>query len=99
MSGGSFNYLYSHAGGLEDQRGDIEEMARLLVTVEGGERAARATRDVLRLLDGAERIAQSLSDVWLAAEWWQSCDYSEDQVREALAGFKPYPPDGEPAEA
>lgn len=86
MSGGSYNYLYSHVNGLEQQRGDIEEMAARLE--KGGYGApARATREVLRTLDAAERQAEALKDVWQAAEWVDSCDWSEDDLREAAAKF------------
>jgi hypothetical protein len=96
MSGGSFNYLWCHVNGLEGQRGDIEEMARVLEEFDHdgvtGMLAARATRDVLRLLDGAERIARQLAEVWHDVEWWQSCDYGPDSVADELRKFT-YPQD------
>lgn len=94
MSGGSYNYLYCHVNGLEEQRGDIREMAERLEK-SGYYAAARATRNVLVLLDGAEHAAQALSDVWLAAEWADSGDWGEEQVREAAAKFTPWPPSAE----
>jgi hypothetical protein len=97
MSGGSYDYLYCHVNGLEAQRGDIERMARRL-EAGGYYAAARSTRDVLRMLDAAERIAHSLHDVWHAAEWVDSCDWGEDQLLEAVEKFSPWPPP-EPGEA
>lgn len=90
MSGGSYNYLYCHTGGLETQRGDIEAMRDRLASLEadrvpGAARAARLTRYVLIHLDLAEAKAQELADVWHAIEWWDSSDYGEDDVRKALA--------------
>ncbi|MDQ0791979.1 hypothetical protein [Streptomyces sp. B1I3] len=90
MSGGSYNYLYCHVSGLETQRGDIEAMRDRLAGLEadripGAARAARLTRYVLIHLDLAEQKAQELTDVWHAIEWWDSNDYGEDDVREALA--------------
>jgi hypothetical protein len=91
MSGGSYNYLCWHSSGLGQQRGDIKAMAERLES--GGYfAAARSTRDVLRLLDGAERAAQALEDVWHAVEWADSGDSSEDRVRGAVAAFSPWPP-------
>ena len=91
MSGGSYDYLYCHVNGLERQRGDIERMARRL-EASGYYAPARSTRDVLRMLDAAERIARSLTDVWQAAEWVDSSDWGEEQLREAVEGFSPWPP-------
>lgn len=91
MSGGSYNYLYCHVNGLDAQREDIERMERRLQS-SGYYAAARSTRDVLRMLDAAERIAASLEDVWSAAEWKDSGDSSEERVREAVAKFSPWPP-------
>lgn len=91
MSGGSYNYLYCRARALEEQRWDIGCMARRLEK-SGYFAAARATRNVLILLDSAERAAQGLTDVWRAVEWADSGDRSEDTVREAVAKFSPWPP-------
>ncbi len=92
MSGGSYNYLYCHVNGLEAQRGDIEAMAGRLEK-SGYYAPARATRNVLVMLDAAERAAQALKDVWLAVEWADSSDWSEDQVRETVGKFSPWPPE------
>lgn len=91
MSGGSYNYLYCHVSGLEEQRGDIEHMARRLES-SGYFAAARATRNVLMLLDGAERAARALEDVWRAVEWADSGDSLEESVRKAAEAFSPWPP-------
>ena len=91
MSGGSYNYLYCHVNGLDQQRDDIEAMARRLEA--GGYYApARATRDVLRMLDAAERIAATLEDVWGAVEWVDSGDSGEKRIAEATEKFSPWPP-------
>lgn len=89
MSGGSYNYLHTHAGGLEAQRGDTEEMRDRLDGLAsrgapGAAEAASRTRAILRHFDHAEALAQELSEVWRAVEWWDSCDGGEDDVREAL---------------
>ena len=90
MSGGSYNYLYLHITGLEQQRGDIQEMRDRLQgladrNVPGAAKAAADTQAVLDRLDQAEAQAQALSDVWHAVEWCDSSDWSEDDVHDALA--------------
>jgi hypothetical protein len=90
MSGGSYNYLHTHAGGLEAQRGDIEEMRDRLDGlahdgVPGAAEAVSQTRAILQHFDQAEELAQRLSEVWRSVEWWDSSDGGEDDVREALA--------------
>jgi len=96
LSGGSYNYLYCHVNGLDQQREDIERMARRLE--EGGYYApARATRNVLVLLNGAERAAQALEDVWAAVEWVDSGDGGEDQIVKAAEAFSPWPPPAWPS--
>jgi hypothetical protein len=42
-------------------------------------------RQASTLIDG--RITR-LRDVWQAAEWWQSRDYSEEQFKDALVKFR-----------
>jgi len=91
VSGGSYHYLYCHVSGLEKQRDDIERMARRL-EASGYYGPARATRNVLVLLDGAELAAQALEDVWAAVEWADSGDSGEDQVAAAAGKFSPWPP-------
>ena len=93
MSGGSYNYLCwaRETGELSGRRGTITEMAERLEK-SGYFAAARATRNVGILLDGAERAAQALEDVWHAVEWADSGDSGEDAVREAVAAFAPWPP-------
>lgn len=92
MSGGSYNYLYLHTGGLEAQRGDIKAMRDRLQGLEeqnvpGAAKAARGTRMVLNRLKLAEQHAQALSEVWHAIEWRDSGDYGDDQVNETLAEY------------
>ncbi|MEV5944407.1 hypothetical protein [Streptomyces sp. NPDC051994] len=88
MSGGSYNYLFCHVRGLEEQRGDLEEMAKRLAELAYAQGAAEATRRVMALLDQAEAASQELAEVWRAVEWWDSGDYGEDQVREAIEEYR-----------
>lgn len=94
MSGGSFNYL-CHTWDLADineKRGDLEAMASELAGLGYAQDAARETEELLVMLRQWEVRAtvriERLREVWKAVEWWRSCDYSEDQVREALAEYR-----------
>jgi hypothetical protein len=93
MSGGAYNYLYSHVrqGGLGGYLEELGEM-RARLEASGYEAPARATREVIRALNGAERMAGALERVWHAVEWCDSGDYGEDEVRAAVAAFEPWPP-------
>lgn len=93
MSGGSYDYLcYAiDVGDLAGRRGDMASMAERLER-SGYFAAARATRNVGLLLDSAMEAANALTDVWHAVEWADSGDYGEDQVREVIAKFTPWPP-------
>lgn len=93
MSGGSYNYLYSHVKGLEAQREDIEAMRDRLQGLEaeripGAAFAARQTRMVLNHLKLAEEHAQRLAEVWQAVEWVDSGNWHEADLGQALEDYK-----------
>jgi hypothetical protein len=92
VSGGSYNYLCFNTDELSTRRGDVSSMAERLER-SGYFAAARATRNVLLLLDAAERSAKALEDVWHAVEWADSGDAAEDKVRKMVAEFSPWPPE------
>lgn len=102
MSGGSFNYL-CHTWDLGDivgKTGDLEAMSQALAGLGYAKDAARETEELLVILRQWEvqtsvRL-ERLREVWKAMEWWQSCDYSEDQVREALAEYRGEHPKEQP---
>lgn len=95
MSGGSYNYL-AYARDLDDllnKRRDLEAMANRLETLSevefpGAHAAGRMTRELLVKLElwesHASITATLLGDVWKGIEWWDSCDWGPDQVREEL---------------
>lgn len=95
MSGGSYNYLCG-AQDLEDllnKQRDLEEMANRLETLSevefpGAGAAGKMTRELLVKIElwksNAAITAGLLSDVWKSIEWWDSCDWGPDAVREAL---------------
>lgn len=89
MSGGSYNYLYSWPEDLTSRRNDLEEMAKRLEGLAWAGPAAAETRRIIHLLDEAEATARTLHDAWHAIEWWDSCDWGEDQAREDVEPYRP----------
>ncbi|MGW2520448.1 hypothetical protein ACWC09_26235 [Streptomyces sp. NPDC001617] len=83
MSGGSYDYLYFQVSEFGGHREQLERMAERLEGLSYATEAAAATRRILELT-GDER----LTGVWRAVEWWDSGDYSEDQVRKAVAAYQ-----------
>jgi hypothetical protein len=83
MSGGSYDYLYFHVAELGGRRGDLETMAARLEGLPYAVEAAAATRRILEAISD-----EKLAKVWRAVEWWDSGDYDEDQVREAVAEYE-----------
>jgi hypothetical protein len=96
MSGGSYNYLFTRVRSLGEQRSDLERMALNLEALPWAAQAAAATRQCLTLIDEAERLADTLSDVWHAIEWWDSCDWGEQDARPKVEAYTP--PNGQRAE-
>ncbi|WP_329521188.1 hypothetical protein [Spirillospora sp. NBC_01491] len=98
MSGGSYNYLcwVTHHHPLLEKlatmRGDLDDMSTRLAELGYAPDAAAETEELLLLLRQWENRAQArvnrLADVWKAVEWWDSCDWGEDRVHEALAAYR-----------
>ena len=93
MSGGSYNYLCWNTDDLSSRAADIHAMEHRLRTLDCPG-AARATHEVIRALETAQRMAEALTDVWHAVELLDSGDSGEDLVRKAVAEFQPWPPAG-----
>jgi hypothetical protein len=94
MSGGSYNYL-CYREDLEDLLGSkyqIESMRVTLSDLGYAEEAAKETQDLLDLMAQwdakVQEIAGNLKEVWKAIEWWHSCDYSEEEVKKAVAKYQ-----------
>lgn len=96
MSGGSYDYLCYNTDSLSQRRSDLVRMTERLEGLPWAGQAAAATRRCLALVDEAERLADSLSDTWHAIEWWDSCDWSEEDARREAEAYAP--PDGQRAE-
>ena len=93
MSGGSYNYLCydDDLSTLSENRGRLEEMTDRLDGLPYARVAAEQTRRLLMaldLLDARIRHSKELREVWQAVEWWDSCDYSESQVRDAIRKYE-----------
>lgn len=89
MSGGSYDYLADRAsaGILIPVDDNLLRMAERLEATPGAERAAADTRAVIAAVEGAQEAAARLYDVWRAVEWADSCDWSEEDVAEAVAKY------------
>jgi hypothetical protein len=93
MSGGSYNYLcYKDGHQILEAMGDLEAMSARLAGLGYANDAAAETEDLLVLMRQAlNRVGvrmRRLEKVWHAVEWWDSADYGEDQVKEALAEYR-----------
>lgn len=93
MSGGSFNYLcYKSADELFAAEADLQHMADELAQIGYAPDAAAETQELLLDLrafyNRATTRMRRLNNVWRAVEWWRSCDYSEEQVAEAVQQYQ-----------
>lgn len=95
MSGGSFNYLgrcYDSDDLIREHRSDLQEMAEFLGSLGYAEDAARESEELLCILNAAliriDVRIKRLQPIWRAAEWWQSLDTSEDDLKKALAKYR-----------
>lgn len=87
MSGGSFNYMYTHVKPLTEY--PLERMATLLEGLEWAGSAGAETRRCLRLIEEADAVAETLTDVWHAIEWWYSGDWNQADAREVVEPWRP----------
>jgi hypothetical protein len=99
MSGGAYDYLcHKDAEDAFDStvQQNLRRMADRLAGLEYAEDAARETEELICMIAQAEvRISVRMSrlgPVWRSVEWWDSCDSSEDYVRDALAEYRKAPP-------
>lgn len=84
---GFYNYLFTHVNALGEQRDDIERMAERLEA--GSYHApAKATRQIMMLLDQADAIAASLTDVWYTVEKADDAKWGEDVVERSVLEYQ-----------
>lgn len=93
MSGGSYDYLFvKDPEQLLQMQETIQNMADRLAGLGYAKDAALETQQLLLTLRQFENriraIADRLSDVWKAVEWWDSNDSGEDGVIHALAEYR-----------
>lgn len=93
MSGGSYNYLcYAGAEELMSKTSDMQEMADRLAGLGYAQDAANETQHLLLTVREYENRIQAMKErlegVWKAVEWWDSCDSSEDSLKDALDKYR-----------
>lgn len=96
MSGGSYNYLHSRDAG--DLMGDgsaicdLQDMADRLAGLGWAADAAKDAFDLIAIVrtqkTRVDAALARLEPVFHAVEWWDSCDWSEDRVRDALSMYR-----------
>jgi hypothetical protein len=92
MSGGSYDYLcYKDPGDLINYIETLESMANRLQTLKCEDGAAE-TYDLIRIIKQSDMristIQKRLSDLWHAVEWFDSCDFGEEDVMEAINKYR-----------
>lgn len=86
MSGGSYEYLFTKD--LVDHYETVTAMAERIAELGGrNSTAALDTYTVLSLMRAVRILAGHLENVWMAVEWYDSCDYGKEQVDEALREY------------
>lgn len=93
MSGGSFEYLYcADSSNITERMQSLEEMADFLGGLGYAPDAAAETYRLLLVVRQHEvrvdTLIQRLTEVWRAAEWWQSDDSGEGAFKVALAKYR-----------
>jgi hypothetical protein len=94
VSGGSYDYLCwaDDLDRLLEKQHHLEAMADRLAGLGYADDAAQETTDLLLTLRQwrirAQAHVKRSRGVWKAVEWWDSADWDEDAVREALAKYR-----------
>lgn len=93
MSGGSYDYLcVKEADDLFADASQLQRMADRLAGLGWAEDVAKDTYDLLAIITTqrtrVDAAMRRLRDVFHAVEWWDSMDWSEDQVRQALDTYR-----------
>jgi hypothetical protein len=94
VSGGSYDYLCwaNELDRLLEKQHHLAEMADRLAELGYADDAAFETTDLLLTLRQwqvrARTHVKRLEGVWKAVEWWDSADWGEEQVKEALAKYR-----------
>jgi hypothetical protein len=91
MSGGSYNYLcytveqdFLRYGVISELKRMADRLTGLGYAPEAAERTKRLVQTLEFCLAEACQAKNELEDVWKAVEWWDSADWGEDDVKEAI---------------
>lgn len=95
MSGGSYDYLCfrTELSDIAQHERDIEDMRIALVKYGYTDIAEDAEELIKRIVSariGIESLAQQLSDVFKAVEWYESYDYSKETMVKVLEDYREY---------
>ena len=92
MSGGSFNYLYcKDPAELFDCAIDIDDMTETLIKLNYLDVAKDMTRLAEYIKTARNRVevlSEQLKPIMKAVEYYVSCDYSEENVKEAVEKYR-----------
>jgi hypothetical protein len=93
MSGGSYNYLCGKdQGSIIDYQDELEKMSNRLAGLGYAVDAAKETEELIliirQFLNRAGARIDRLSAVWKAVEWWDSWDWGEEELKEALTRYR-----------
>jgi hypothetical protein len=93
VSGGSFNYLFiKDADEVFANPTELRRMVQELTVFPEAADVAADAANALAVVDYQTARLQThldrLKDVFHAIEWWQSGDWSEDDVRKAIAEYR-----------
>lgn len=86
MSGGSYDYMCFHVEELITRRDQLKRMADQLDEL-GHVQASIDTTVVLSCVDAIRALAEKLERVWYAVEWYDSHDWSAEQVEKEVAEY------------
>jgi hypothetical protein len=97
MPGGSWNYLYSKEDLdlVEDNViNDLERVAVRLTKIAYAKAVAKDVKECiallrlsLRLITEADIKKKALTDILKTLEWWDSCDSSEEDFKNAITTY------------
>lgn len=93
MSGGSYNYLcFKDTSEILSNQDDLERMVERLAELGYAEDAAREADELLLMIRQfvirCDVRLKRLNPIFKAVEWWDSCDWSEDSVKQALDKYR-----------
>lgn len=87
MSGGHYNYLcFKDSTDIGGEAEELEKMTERLKEL-GFFTIARDTEKIAEAFIGLNEKIEPLRDVWYAVEWYDSGDWTKDQMIEELENY------------